>query len=412
MLRRFSTVLASLCLMFGLAAIGPSPSIAISQDAVADAVVQSDDSTVPVPALEPPSENAATTKSPDTSKADANRKELEVEKAKEAAAEEKLGETKDGDVTPTKPDNGAKTDDKDNDNPDKKQPNKKGKRKSEKDVNPQATKPEAVKPEVIKPEATKPERVEPKRLPKLGVSNGPMLPGQPWRVHDMRRPRPAVITPGELSTYDKPGTPPSDAIVLFDGTSLKDWCHVSKEDPSQLLEAQWQVRDGYFEVTSGSGNLQTIDSFGSCQLHIEWQAPAKVRGDSQGRGNSGVFFMDAFEVQVLDSYNNRTYADGQAGALYGQYSPLVNASRKPGEWQIYEIIFEAPKFSLAGELEEPASVTVMHNGIILHHAKKYYGPTGGGVVPKYNPLSPAGPIRIQDHGNPVRFRNVWLRHLN
>ncbi len=393
--------------MFGFAAIGPSPTIAIGQDAVADAVVQSDDSTVPVPTLEPPPEKVASTKSPDTSKADPNRKELEVEKAKEVAAAVKPGEAKDGDAASVKPGNGEKAADKDNDNSEKKRPKKKGKRRSEKDANS-----EAVKPEAAKAVPTKAERMEPNRLPKLGVSNGPMLPGQPWRVHDMRRPRPAAITPGELSTYDKPGTPPSDAIVLFDGTSLKDWCHVSKEDPSQLLEAQWQVRDGYFEVTSGSGNLQTIDSFGSCQLHIEWQAPAKVRGDSQGRGNSGVFFMDAFEVQVLDSYDNRTYADGQAGALYGQYSPLVNASRKPGEWQIYELIFEAPKFSLAGELEEPASVTVMHNGIILHHAKKYYGPTGGGVVPKYNPLSPAGPIRIQDHGNPVRFRNVWLRHLN
>ncbi len=252
---------------------------------------------------------------------------------------------------------------------------------------------------------------EPKRLPKLGISNGPMLPGQRWRVHDMRRPRPSVVTPGKLSTYDKPGTAPSDAIVLFDGTDLSNWCHLSKEDPSQLIEAQWKVEKGYFEVSKQTGPLQTIDSYGDCQLHLEWQTPAIVRGDSQGRGNSGIFFMEEFEVQILDSFNNRTYADGQAGALYGQYPPMVNASRKPGEWQVYDILFEAPVYSLEGELEKPASVTVMHNGLFIHHARNYYGPTGGGVVPKYPALSPAAPIALQNHGNPVRFRNIWVRPL-
>ncbi len=252
---------------------------------------------------------------------------------------------------------------------------------------------------------------EPKKLPKLGSATGPMLPGQPWRVHDLRRPRPGMIVPGELTTYDKPGTAPSDAVVLFDGTDLSNWCHVSKEDPNLLLAAQWKVADGYFEVSPKTGPLQTIDSFGSCQLHIEWQTPAEVKGDSQGRGNSGVFFMEEFEVQVLDSYDNRTYADGQAGALYGQYPPLVNASRKPGQWQVYDIIFIAPKFSLEGKLEKPALVTVIHNGVLLHHAREYYGPTGGGVVPKYNSLTPAAPIALQDHGNPVRYRNVWIRGI-
>ena len=259
----------------------------------------------------------------------------------------------------------------------------------------------------------KPEPPQPKKLPRLGTLTGPMLPGQPWRVHDLMRPRPAVVTPGELSTYDKPGTPPSDAIVLFDGTDLNNWCHVSPDpgSPDQMLEAQWKVENGYFEVAPNTGALQTIDNFGSCQFHIEWQAPSVVKGDSQGRGNSGVYFMGEFEVQVLDSYNNRTYADGQAGALYGQYPPMVNASRKPGEWQVYDILFQAPKFSLDGKLERPACVTVIHNGIFLHNAQQYVGKSGGGVFPKYDPISPAAPIRLQDHGNPVRFRNVWVRPL-
>jgi hypothetical protein len=261
------------------------------------------------------------------------------------------------------------------------------------------------------PKKKEDEKPKPRRLPRLGSRSGPMLPGQPWRVHDVRRPRPAMVTPGELSTYEKPGTPPSDAIVLFDGTDLSQWCHISSDDPDQMLEAQWKVKDGYFEVAPNTGSLQTIDNFGSCQLHIEWQAPAEVRGDSQGRGNSGIYFMGEFEVQVLDSFNNRTYADGQAGALYGQYPPMVNASRKPGEWQIYDILFQAPKFSLDGELERPALVTVIHNGIFLHNAREYVGKSGGGVLPKYDVITPAAPIRLQDHGNPVRFRNVWLRPL-
>jgi len=354
--RRFPTPLTLLCLTFGFAAIGALPTISFGQEAE---VVS------PAPSPEP------------AKPAD--------EKASEESASEKPIEPIPNESATNEP-----------------MPSDPAPAESENEV----------ADENVVDMPAEPESAEPKKLPKLGVATGPLLPGQKWRVHDIRRPRPVTVTPGELSTYDKPGTAPGDAIVLFDGTDLSQWCHVDREDPSQLTEAQWNVEAGSFEVTSGKGNLQTIDSFGSCQLHIEWQAPAEVRGDSQGRGNSGVFFMDAFEVQVLDSYNNRTYADGQAGALYGQYSPMVNASRKPGEWQIYDIIFEAPKFSLEGELEEPALITVMHNGIFLHHARKYYGPTGGGVIPKYNPLSPAGPIRLQEHGNPVRFRNIWIRPVN
>jgi len=368
--------------MFGFAAIGALPTISSGQETV-EVSAPTDESPVPVPTLETPDASQ-----PEASKLETSKPE---EKAKEPAAADSISEPEKepSAAKPAQDGSPDKSTDSETEDLEKKETEKKAKDK-----------------------AAKSEPAEPKRLPRLGVSTGPLLPGQKWRVHDIRRPRPAAVTPGELSTYDKPGTAPSDAIVLFDGKDLSQWCHVDREDPSQLIEAQWKVEDGFFEVTAGKRNLQTIDSFGSCQLHIEWQTPAKVRGDSQGRGNSGVFFMDAFEVQVLDSFDNRTYADGQAGALYGQYSPMVNASRKPGEWQIYDIIFEAPKFSLDEKLEEPASITVMHNGIFLHHAKKYYGPTGGGVIPKYNPLSPAGPIRLQEHGNPVRFRNIWIRPLN
>jgi hypothetical protein len=293
-----------------------------------------------------------------------------------------------------------------------------GDKKSEGDKKPEETKADSDKGMDAKEDdknkedkPKKPEKPEPKKLPRIGRFDGPLLPGQKWHVHDIRRPAPPVVTPGELSTYDKPGTPPSDAIVLFDGKDLSNWCHINPEEPSELLAAQWKVQDGYFEVTQGTGNLLTIDSFGSCQLHVEWQTPSPGRGDSQGRGNSGIFLMDSFEVQVLDSFKNRTYADGQAGAMYGQYPPMVNASREPGQWQIYDILFEAPEFSLEGKIETPAKLTLMHNGVFLHNRREYYGPTGGGVVPQYRTLTPAAPIRLQNHGNPVRYRNIWIRPL-
>ena len=322
------------------------------------------------------------------------------------------------DKAEVKPEEAPKDDDKKAE--EKKPDDKKADEKKPEEQKPEDKKPEdkkadenkeADKKEADKAKEEKPKKPEPKKLPRIGRADGPLLPGQKWRVHDLRRPRPPVVTPGELSTYDKPGTPPSDAIVLFDGKDLSNWCHISPEDPSELLEAQWKVQDGYFEVTPGTNNLLTIDSFGSCQLHVEWQTPASPRGDSQGRGNSGIFLMDSFEVQVLDSFKNRTYADGQAGSMYGQYPPMVNASREPGQWQVYDILFEAPEFSVDGKLEKPAKLTLMHNGVFLHNGREYYGPTGGGVVPQYRALSPAAPIRLQNHGNPVRFRNIWIRPL-
>ncbi len=266
------------------------------------------------------------------------------------------------------------------------------------------TKPESVTVPVVQP-------TEPARLPNFGSTSTEMIPGQPWRVHDSRRPKPVRVTPGELSTYDKPGTAPSDAIVLFDGEDLSNWAQIGSEGPEDLRVPQWKVEDGYFEVVPRTGTMRTIDSFGSCQLHIEWQSPAKVRGDSQNRGNSGIKIMQVFEVQVLDSFNNRTYADGYAGSMYGQYPPMVNATREPGQWQVYDIIFEAPKYKDDGSLAEPAYLTLIHNGVLLHHRRAYSGPTGRSLV-KYRGDVPAEPIALQDHGSPVRYRNIWIRPLD
>lgn len=245
---------------------------------------------------------------------------------------------------------------------------------------------------------------QPERLPKLGTENRPDLPDQPWRVHDWRRPRPDRVEPGQN------GSAPSDAIVLFDGTDLSQWCHEGKE-PGELLAPQWTIDNGELVVAPGKGTLRSIENFGDVQLHIEWSVPEGLKGDSQGRGNSGIKFMTRYEVQVLDSFNNRTYADGQAGALYGQWSPLVNASLPPGQWQTYDIVFEMPRFDDGGELESPACVTVFHNGILIHHRRELYGPTGAARAP-YRFEPPAGPIILQDHGNPIRYRNIWARRLD
>jgi hypothetical protein len=210
------------------------------------------------------------------------------------------------------------------------------------------------------------------------------------------------VRPGVVDT-----APPSDAIILFDGENLDQWYHIGSEE--EIYEAQWNVQDGYFEIEPKTGSLVSLDSFGSCQLHIEWMIPKGTTGTSQGRGNSGVKFMERYEVQVLDSFGNRTYADGQAASIYGQYPPLVNATRPQGEWQSYDIIFEAPLFE-AGKLVKPPVVSVIHNGIVVQHHRELTGPTGlrgnsGEEVP------PAAPIQLQDHGNRIRFRNIWVREL-
>lgn len=210
---------------------------------------------------------------------------------------------------------------------------------------------------------------------------------------------PRVVTPGATFSHGAP--PPADAVVLFDGTSLSAWTGPEGKAPS------WKVENGYAEVRAGG--ITTREEFGDVQLHLEWAAPAQVTGKDQGRGNSGVYFQGRYEIQVLDSYENPTYPDGQAGAFYGNAAPLVNASRRPGEWQTYDIVFHAPKKAADGTVV-PGSFTVFHNGVLVQdHVPVKGGATtaapASGVVPK-------GPIHLQDHGNPVRYRNIWLRKLN
>jgi hypothetical protein len=227
-------------------------------------------------------------------------------------------------------------------------------------------------------------------------------PKSGWRQHEMNRPRPPEVRP-ESTTVAIP--PPRDAIILFDGNELGAW------QTPEGRPAAWKVENGVLEVSPGAGPIQTRQSFGDIQLHVEWASPAPPVGKGQDRGNSGIFLMGRFELQVLDSYNARTYADGQAGAIYGQYPPLFNASRPPGEWQIYEIAFRHPRFDAKGNLEEPARITVIHNGILIQNNEEPWGQTNWLEAAPYEPGITQGPIQLQDHGHPVRFRNIWLRKL-
>lgn len=238
-----------------------------------------------------------------------------------------------------------------------------------------------------------------------GYRDTPILPGQKWHVHDPDRPYPHEVTPGATL-----GAPPSDAIVLFDGSNLSHWVHLDKE--GKELPPKWKLVDGTIEVAPGTGSLFTKEKFGDCQLHIEWQESPDVQGTGQGRGNSGVFLMSNFEVQVLDSFRAHTYADGQAGAIYGQWPPLVNPMRKPGDWQTYDIVFKAPKFD-GDKLLEPAYLTVFFNGVLIHDHQKLNGPTNHGVVLPYEKMDPEDRLCLQDHGpaKPLRFRNIWVRKL-
>ena len=245
-------------------------------------------------------------------------------------------------------------------------------------------------------------RVPPRTPADDGFTDTPTLPGLPWHVHDPARPHPPVVTPGAT-----PVAPPSDATVLFDGRDLSQW---AQRDPKgATIAPTWAVRDGYFET--GKGSLITRAAFGDVQLHLEWATPAIIAGNSQGRGNSGVFLMGLYEIQVLDSYNNPTYADGQAGAMYGQWPPLVNVARKPGEWQTYDIVFEAPRFE-DGALVTPAFQTVLWNGVVIHNRKEVMGATVYRNVARYGkPHAAELPLMLQDHENPVRYRNIWIRRL-
>jgi hypothetical protein len=207
---------------------------------------------------------------------------------------------------------------------------------------------------------------------------------------------PPVIDPGPV------GGPPSDAIVLFDGKDLSKWRGEKKDIPG------WKVESGYMEVGPGTGNIFSREEFGDIQLHVEWAAPAEVKGEGQGRGNSGVYLLGRYEIQVLDCYQNKTYPDGQTAAFYGNAAPLVNACRKPGEWQIYDIVFHAPKTGPDGQVE-PGSFTVFHNGVLVQDHILIKGePT---TAASLKGAAVKGPLVLQDHGNPVRFRNIWLRKL-
>jgi Domain of Unknown Function (DUF1080) len=226
-----------------------------------------------------------------------------------------------------------------------------------------------------------------------------------WKIHDPNRPLPPVIDSGTASTQDSPGRPPSDAVVLFDGKDLSKWAH---KDGSAV---KWKVENGYAEVVAKTGYIYTREAFGDCQLHVEFAEPVPPKGESQERGNSGVFLMGLYEIQVLDSYENKTYADGQAAAVYGQYPPLANASRPPGQWQTYDIAFHGPHFDKDGKLLRPARVTVLHNGVLVQDNVELSGPTAHGARPPYTPQPERLPLALQDHGNPVRYRNIWIREL-
>jgi Domain of Unknown Function (DUF1080) len=226
-----------------------------------------------------------------------------------------------------------------------------------------------------------------------------------WKIHDPNRPVPPVIDPGTASTPDTPGHPPSDAVVLFDGKDLSRW--VDKDGKP----ARWTVENGYAQVVPESGYIFTKDAFGDCQLHVEFNEPLPATGESQERGNSGVFLMGLYEIQVLDSYQNKTYADGQASAVYGQYPPQVNAARPPGQWQAYDIIFHGPRFAKDGKLLRPARVTVLHNGVLVQDNVEPTGPTAHGERPPYKPGPDKLPLGLQDHGDLVRYRNIWIREL-
>ncbi|MGB8170417.1 MAG: DUF1080 domain-containing protein [Chthoniobacteraceae bacterium] len=239
----------------------------------------------------------------------------------------------------------------------------------------------------------------------VGYQDTPIIPGTKWHVHDGERPQPPIVTPGRPSTPEQVGTAPSDATVLFDGKDLSKW-KMEKDG----AEAAWKVEDGYMEVVPKTGYIMTKDEFGpDFQLHVEFATPPPV-GDGQGRGNSGVFLFGRYEIQVLDSYENPTYPDGQATGIYGYMPPQVNASRKPGEWQTYDIIVEGPRFS-DGKLAKPLVVTVLHNGVVTQNHTALIGETPHKKVGTYKAHPEKGPIKLQDHGNPMRFRNIWIRDI-
>lgn len=244
------------------------------------------------------------------------------------------------------------------------------------------------------------------RTAPLGYSDTPVIPGQPWKVHDIARPRPAVVTPAA-----RPGDPPSDAVVLFSGRDLSQWVQAGRGgDKGKMVAAKWHVANGYVECVGKTGDLISKEKFGDAQFHVEWASPKEIDGDSQWRGNSGILVMGRYEIQVLDSWDNPTYADGQAGAIYGQWPPLANPCRRPGEWNVYDIFWEAPKFE-GSRLMKPAFLTLVFNGVLVHHHKEVIGPMAHKIVRQYEPHGPEEPLALQDHDTKPRFRNIWARRL-
>ena len=241
-----------------------------------------------------------------------------------------------------------------------------------------------------------------------GYKDTPIIPGQKWHVHDSDRPYPKEVTPGASW-----GAPPADAVVLFDGTNLSHWQQRGRgSDRGKILPARWKVTDGYMEIVHGTGDLVSREKFGDCQLHIEWQEPAGITGFGQDRGNSGVYLMSRYEMQVLDSYRAPTYADGQAGAIYGQFPPLVNPARPPGEWQSYDVVFETPRWD-GDRLVKKAYITLFFNGVLVQNHEGLNGPTEYRVSMPYKQHDPEEPLLLQDHASsrPVRYRNIWVRRI-
>jgi hypothetical protein len=237
-----------------------------------------------------------------------------------------------------------------------------------------------------------------------GYNDTPQIPNQTWKVHDMNRPRPVKVAPGPYV----PQAPPADATVLFDGKDLSKWEQQVRGGGVQ--EPKWKVENGYIEIVPRTGRIRTKEKFGDCQLHVEWMVPKEAVGEGQSRGNSGIELMSRYEIQVLESHTNLTYADGGAGAMYGMWPPLVNPSRPQGEWNVYDIFFEAPKFE-GDKLVKPACFTVIYNGVLVQHHKEQLGTTIWRQNARYTPHAAEESLSLQDHSQPVRFKNIWIRRI-
>jgi len=237
-----------------------------------------------------------------------------------------------------------------------------------------------------------------------GYSDTPQITGQKWKVHDMERPRPVKVAPGPYFM----SAPPADAVVLFDGKDLSQWEQVGRGGATS--EPKWKVENGVIEIVPRTGRLRTKQKFGDCQLHVEWQIPPEAKGNGQSIGNSGVELMGRYEIQVLESAEHLTYADGGAGAIYGVWPPLVNPARPQGQWNVYDIFFEAPRFE-GDKVVKPATVTVVFNGVLVQNHKEFLGTTVWRKNGVYTPHASELSLTLQDHNQPVLFRNIWIRRL-